>query len=535
MPDDDGDPFIRNHPKPNGGTHRRFVLKSLDQLVINTAPNYLIKGLLPRVGLGVIWGWYKSGKSFSALDMALCIAHARDYHGRKTKSGPVIYIALEGGSRYPDRIKAWHMINNMPQRGAPFYLLSDVQFDLFVDSAALIATIQEQVATAPAAIFVDTLNRAIAGSENGPEDMARFVRGCDALRIAFGCFVGVIHHSGAGGNDRPRGHTSLAGADDVGIAIGRDAAGLVTLHVDHIRDDAPAADLTFGLETIQVETNDEGDPIISAAVVTVAGGRPAPKLSGYDKIAYDLLAALIAENDGSNRDIGAGEKIPSMSRLFVAGKLLQKAPGTRPGHEERAFNRTVAKLQELAIIEFYDDTVWLRDKRDVPGHPVHVPPDPRPESLPGHGTHTFRCVPVSRSAPGQAGEGNSDPPSDGVQTPSDTHPQSGDEREKRAREGDGLPPEAVIVGSAPPGERCFSCGKVLANGAGCLLGLRPSDWLIAGHPLLLGHVHPDQAGIDRKSFAANQSGRDALRHHALKYAAQCIAFAKALVPGTAKH
>jgi hypothetical protein len=41
--------------------------------------------------------------------------------------------------------------------------------------------------------------------------------------------------------------------------------------------------------------------------------------------------------------------------------------------------------------------------------------------------------------------------------------------------------------------------------------------------------------IDRKSFAANQSSRDALRHHALKYTAQCIAFAKALVPGTAKH
>ena len=327
VPDDDGDPFIRNHPKPNGGTLQALCSQSLDQLVINTAPNYLIKGLLPRVGLGVIWGWYKSGKSFSALDMALCIAHARDYHGRKTKSGPVIYIALEGGSRYPDRIKAWHMINNMPQRGAPFYLLSDVQFDLFVDSAALIATIQEQVATAPAAIFVDTLNRAIAGSENGPEDMARFVRGCDALRIAFGCFVGVIHHSGAGGNDRPRGHTSLAGADDVGIAIGRDAAGLVTLHVDHIRDDAPAADLTFGLETIQVETNDEGDPIISAAVVTVAGGRPAPKLSGYDKIAYDLLAALIAENDGSNRDIGAGEKRPSCPASLSRGSFYKKHPG----------------------------------------------------------------------------------------------------------------------------------------------------------------------------------------------------------------
>jgi hypothetical protein len=353
------DPYIRDHPKPNGGAAPRFVLKSLDQLVINTAPNYLIKGLLPRVGLGVIWGWYKSGKSFSALDMALCIAHARDYHGKKTKSGPVIYIALEGGSRYPDRVKAWHMINNVPQQGAPFYLLSDVQLDLFADSAALIATIREQVAAAaPAAIFVDTLNRAIAGSENRPEDMARFVRACDALRIAFGCFVGVIHHSGAGGNDRPRGHTSLAGADDVGIAVDRDPAGLVTLHVDHIRDDASAPDLTFRLETIQVDTNDEGDPIISAAVVAVAAGRPAPKLSGYDKIAYDLLEEIISQTE-FHRDMGVGEKRPSCPASFWRESFYKKHPGQDRDTKKRAFNRTVAKLQELAIIEFYDDTVWL--------------------------------------------------------------------------------------------------------------------------------------------------------------------------------
>ena len=80
------------------------------------------------------------------------------------------------------------------------------------------------------------------------------------------------------------------------------------------------------------------------------------------------------------------------------------------------------------------------------------------------------------------------------------------------------------------------CSEVQVNLAYrwfCQLGIE--DRIPAGHPLLLVHVRPDQAGIDRKSFAANQSSRDALRHHALKYTAQCIAFAKALVPGTVKH
>ena len=193
--------FDPRDAKPNGGAKPSFILQRLDKLVISTTVNYLIRGWLPRVGLGVIWGWYKSGKSFGVLDMALCIAHDREYHGKRCKSGPVVYIALEGGSRYPERIEAWHRINNVTERNAPFYLLSDVQLDLFTDSTALIVAIREQVAEAPVAVFIDTLNRAIAGSENKPEDMARFVRGCDALRIAFHCFVGVVHHSGAGGND----------------------------------------------------------------------------------------------------------------------------------------------------------------------------------------------------------------------------------------------------------------------------------------------------------------------------------------------
>jgi hypothetical protein len=351
----------------------RFVLKRLDQLVINTAPNYLIKGLLPRVGLGVIWGWYKSGKSFSVLDMALCIAHGRDYHGRRTKSGPVVYIALEGGSRYPDRTTAWHLINNVPQHGAPFYLLSEVQFDLFTDSAALIASIHAQVAEPPVAIFVDTLNRAINGSENKPEDMARFVRGCDALRIAFQCFIGILHHSGAAGNDRPRGHTSLAGADDVGIAISTGASKLITLHVDHIRDDAPASDLTFGLETVQVATNDEGDPIISAAVVALAGpAKSVPKLSGYDKIAYNLLVGLIADcgqaAPASNR-IPAGQigvSAPLWRTLFY--KSHPSDPGNKADTAGRAFRRAVGKLQSLGAISIWDDFVWLPDKPDKGGH-----------------------------------------------------------------------------------------------------------------------------------------------------------------------
>src|SRR5208282_4800361 len=59
--------------------------------------------------------------------------------------------------------------------------------------------------------------------------------------------------------------------------------------------------------------------------------------------------------------------------------------------------------------------------------------------------------------------------------------------------------------------------QILADRAGRFLDPRPGNWLIARRPLLLVHVRLDQARIDRKSLAANQASRNALRHHALKY------------------
>ena len=45
-----------------------------------------------------------------------------------------------------------------------------------------------------------------------------------------------------------------------------------------------------------------------------------------------------------------------------------------------------------------------------------------------------------------------------------------------------------------------------------------SNWLIARRSaLLLVHIRFDQARIDRKTLATNQTSRNALRHHALKY------------------
>ena len=78
---------------------REFKLVAFDEISLSTETGYLIKDILPRVGLTVIWGPPKCGKSFKALDMFMSVARNAPYRDYKVKGGPVVYVSLEGEHR----------------------------------------------------------------------------------------------------------------------------------------------------------------------------------------------------------------------------------------------------------------------------------------------------------------------------------------------------------------------------------------------------------------------------------------------------
>ena len=228
----------------------RFTLKPFAAIKLSTRPNYLVKGVLPRTGLAVIWGPPKCGKSFLTFDMVMHIALNWKYRGRRVQQGPVVYCALEGGTGFAARVAAWQIrhLNDYDGEPVPFWLL-DVPLDLIHDNGGLTEAIQLQLGEIPPAVIViDTLNRALVGNENDSEDMAKFIRAADLLRAAFDCLVIIVHHCGVAGG-RPRGHTSLPGADDVQIAVERDkVTGKITVTIDHMKDGEASAPMASKLE-----------------------------------------------------------------------------------------------------------------------------------------------------------------------------------------------------------------------------------------------------------------------------------------------
>jgi hypothetical protein len=103
---------------------QRVMLEAWNDTGMSRASNYLVKGILPRTGLAVVWGTPKCGKSFWTFDLVVHIALGREYRGRKVQQGVVVYCALEGGGGFGNRIEAWRKQHgNGGGANVPFYLI----------------------------------------------------------------------------------------------------------------------------------------------------------------------------------------------------------------------------------------------------------------------------------------------------------------------------------------------------------------------------------------------------------------------------
>lgn len=195
-----------------------YPILTINELANRPPPTFLIDRHIPDVSVGFLYSAPGVGKSFMALDMALCIAHGLEtWQGEKvtTQDGKraVVYIAAEGSFDLGLRIKAWHAARGLTPGDAPFYVIeTTIDFMQPEDVAKLDRTVRS-VGKAVAFVVVDTVSRAMPGAdENAQKDMTLFVRACDAVRDRFKCAVLGVHHASKSGD--LRGSTVLRGAGD---------------------------------------------------------------------------------------------------------------------------------------------------------------------------------------------------------------------------------------------------------------------------------------------------------------------------------
>jgi hypothetical protein len=178
----------------------RFKLTRLADIELDDEPMYLIEGIIPTgPALGVIFGQPKTGKTFLVADLFLHVALGNDYCGRAVRKGAVIYVTAEGLRGFKWRMIALRQ-HYKAKSEVPFFAV-DVMPNLGTisgDAEALVDLVRAAIPEGlpVAAIIIDTLARAMTGmSDSDTAAMSVFVDNCDTIAKAFGCFVGVVHHS----------------------------------------------------------------------------------------------------------------------------------------------------------------------------------------------------------------------------------------------------------------------------------------------------------------------------------------------------
>jgi hypothetical protein len=338
---------------------RRFHFRLASSLCDTpSAAEWLIKPILDKRSLSMIFGDAGTMKSFLATDLGLSIATGKDWHDHETRqSGPVFFIAGEGFGGMPRRIKAWETYHKTDLHGVPFYV-SD-RPGRFLDKngvGEIVKAVDELVKEngKPVLVIIDTLNRNFGGGdENSTADMTRFISAVDVLRTRYQCAILIIHHSGLSATERARGASALRAALDWEYRLQKNANGIRILTCTKSKDHTEPPSLSFMPQTITIDEwidPEDGEPMTSCVLVSTEGTTADKKpLTGARKVAFDTLLAV-------------GEKYVHIDTWRDAAYSSGISPSSSHEAKKKAFQRAVSGLRSSGYVDTRDDYWWpVRD------------------------------------------------------------------------------------------------------------------------------------------------------------------------------
>ena len=207
------------------------------------------------------------------------------------------------------------------------------------------------------------------GNENSPDDMGRFVRHCDRLRIETRAHILVIHHAGKDDSRGARGHSLLKAAADTEIEIVKtEATGVATATVAKQRDHIGGQVFGFRLQPVEIARDKEGAPVTSCVVVATERPVEAPKRASIPKAAQTALRALAEASDEQGTPAPPSERIPRGIKTVTVDWWRAQAyrRGISTGEErakQQAFKRASEYLIGASRVGTWDDLVWLTARR----------------------------------------------------------------------------------------------------------------------------------------------------------------------------
>jgi len=177
-------------------THNPFELPLLtsDEILSKNWPEppWAVPGLLP-IGLAILAGAPKIGKSWLALQSAGAVASGTEVLGQQVECGPVLYLALEDSPRrLKQRMEKQHWSDNLNAHFLTLGHFMEEIGDLRNGGSDIILHQIEKVGYR--LVVVDTLSRAIFGKQNRAEEMTDWLSPLQELAHEMNCCLLLVDH-----------------------------------------------------------------------------------------------------------------------------------------------------------------------------------------------------------------------------------------------------------------------------------------------------------------------------------------------------
>lgn len=315
----------------------RFALSTPAEFLRRPAATWIMRGVLPRAGLAVIFGASGSGKTFLTMDIAMSVVRGEAWRGRPVAKGRGVYIVAEGASGFRTRLEAYCEHHGVDPDSLDIRFITDAPnlLDKADIRELLIAILQYGKVDF---VVIDTYARAMAGAnENDAKDVGQAVAHCDAIHRKTGALVILVHHSGKDANSGARGSSVLRAAADVEIEVTRTREYRSAI-VTKMKDGADGQEFRFKLGEVAMGEDEDGEPITSCIIEHMEGTTPrgVQGLRGHALTVFNTTSAML--------DLGG--EVSHAHAIEACVSVMEVTPGKRDRRRDLvtvAFDALVSK------------------------------------------------------------------------------------------------------------------------------------------------------------------------------------------------
>lgn len=293
-------PLVAEEVKEDG--HDRFRVIPAEIFAQGKPMEWVVRGVLPRAELAVIYGESGSGKSFLTLDLCAAISLGMAWRERSTVAGRCVYVCAEGAGGFRARLRAYAIDRAVELRDLPAVVADAPNLLEVKDAAALTRSILAWGKTD--VVVIDTLSATTpGGNENSGEDMGRVLSHCKSISRKTGALVVLIHHSGKDATRGARGWSGLRAAADAEMEVTR-SGDFRAVTVTKMKDGVDGQSYSFKLKNVVVGLTEDG-PESSCVIEHIETHGPNVKWKprgGDQKILWDVLEELSSGGSAVPKD-----------------------------------------------------------------------------------------------------------------------------------------------------------------------------------------------------------------------------------------